>query len=150
MKSEQLRELAEHYDNSDLSDHIEQTTWEEPQAVGEPMVTYALRLPKPVIDRLRNAAEDRGIKVSTLMREWLAERLTIETAGQDADRAGQRTTSARRRTWHWSGTTRLLIAPTGRGSPRTTSACPHPQRRPGGGSAGGTRASQQRNRCGRV
>lgn len=84
MNSEQLRELAEHYDNSDLSDHIEQATWEEPDAVGEPMITYALRLPKPVIDRLRAAAQDRGIKVSTLMREWLAERLTIETAGNDA------------------------------------------------------------------
>ncbi|MGI8677075.1 MAG: hypothetical protein ACR2LX_00015 [Jatrophihabitans sp.] len=84
MTPEQLRELAEHYDNTDLSDHIEHAAWEESEAVGEPMVIYALRLPKPVIDRLRAAAEDRGIMVSTLMREWLAERLTIETAGKDA------------------------------------------------------------------
>ncbi len=80
---ERIKRLADYYDNTDLSEHIAQARWEEPEAVAEPMVTYALRLPKPVIDRLRNAARDRGIKVSTLMREWLEERLTLQ--GGDAD-----------------------------------------------------------------
>lgn len=80
---ERIRRLADYYDNTDLSENIEQAQWEEPEPVPEPMVTYALRLPKPVIDRLRNAARDRGIKVSTLMREWLEERLTLQ--GQDSD-----------------------------------------------------------------
>lgn len=79
-----LRDLAEHYDTTDLAEHIDQASWEEPEAAREPMVTYALRLPKPVIDRLRAAAQSRDIKVSTLMREWLEERLTIETADADA------------------------------------------------------------------
>jgi predicted DNA-binding ribbon-helix-helix protein len=43
-----------------------------------------LRLPKPVIDRLRAAAADRNVKVSALMREWLEERLTLETVGDEA------------------------------------------------------------------
>jgi hypothetical protein len=50
----------------------------EPDAVRKPMVTYALRRPKPVIGRLRAAAENRDIKVSTLMREWLEERLASD------------------------------------------------------------------------
>lgn len=80
---ERIRRLADYYDNTDLSKDIEQAQWEEPESVTEPMVSYALRLPKPVIDRLRDAARDRGIKVSTLMREWLEERLTLQ--GQDPE-----------------------------------------------------------------
>jgi hypothetical protein len=77
MNPDQLRETAEYYDNADLSEHIEQASWEDPSPMAEPMVTYALRLPQPVIDQLRAAAEQRGVKVSTLMREWLEERLTV-------------------------------------------------------------------------
>ncbi len=85
MNPEQLGETAEYYDNADLSEHIEQATWEEPGPAAEPMVTYALRLPKPVIDQLRATAEDHGVKVSTLMREWLEERLAVEADyGEDA------------------------------------------------------------------
>lgn len=85
MKPDELRETAEYYDNTDVSDHIEKATWEEQAAVTEPMVTYALRLPKPVIDQLRASAEARNVKVSTLMREWLEERLTVEADyGEDA------------------------------------------------------------------
>jgi hypothetical protein len=79
-----LRELVEHYDTTDLAEHIDQASWEEPEAIREPMVTYALRLPKQVIDRLRAAAEHRDIKVSTLMREWLEERLTLEATETNA------------------------------------------------------------------
>jgi hypothetical protein len=78
MKPEQLRETAEYYETTDLTEHIEQASWEEPGSVSEPMVTYALRLPQPVIDRLRAAAEARNVRVSTLMREWLEERLAVE------------------------------------------------------------------------
>jgi hypothetical protein len=79
-----LGELARYYDTTDLAEHIDQARWEEPETVREPMVTYALRLPKPVIDRLRVSAEHRNIKVGALMREWLEERLTLDTADADA------------------------------------------------------------------
>jgi hypothetical protein len=84
MTTKKLAELAEHYDNTDLSENIEAATWEEPEQLAEPMVTYALRLPKPVIDALRAAAADRGVKVSTLMREWLEERLAHAETHPDA------------------------------------------------------------------
>ncbi|MGQ0778535.1 MAG: CopG family antitoxin [Pseudonocardiales bacterium] len=85
MDAQQLHDLAEYYDSTDLTGHIEQATWEEPEPVTEPMVTYALRLPKPIIDQIRDAADARGVKVSALMREWLQERLILETEpGEDA------------------------------------------------------------------
>jgi len=84
MTAKKLTELIEHYDNADLAEGIESATWEEPESVAEPMVTYALRLPKPVIDALRAAAADRGVKVSSLMREWLEERLAQSETHPDA------------------------------------------------------------------
>lgn len=66
---DRMTDLADHYDRTDLTYKIEQASWEEPELVAEPMVTYALRLPKPVIDALRVAAASRGVKVTTLMRE---------------------------------------------------------------------------------
>jgi hypothetical protein len=82
--NERIRQLADYYNNADLSENIEQAQWEEPEPASEPMVTYALRLPKPVIDRLRDAARQRGVKVSTLMREWLEERLTLQAENAHA------------------------------------------------------------------
>lgn len=76
-------ELREFYDNSDTSDLLRDAVLEQPESVAEPMVTYALRLPKPVLDELRAAAETRNIRVSALMRVWLEERLGRESGGQD-------------------------------------------------------------------
>src|SRR5699024_9057201 len=85
MHEDQLRKTAQYYDNTDTSDHIPDATWEDPGPPSEPMVTYALRLPHPVLDQLRDAAGVHGIKVSALMREWLEERLVLEgTHGSDA------------------------------------------------------------------
>lgn len=85
MNPDQLRETAEYYDTADLSEHIDQASWEEHEQAAEPMVTYALRLPGPVIAQLRSAARARDVRVSTLMREWLEERLAVESqGGEDA------------------------------------------------------------------
>ncbi|MGH3942698.1 MAG: CopG family antitoxin [Pseudonocardiaceae bacterium] len=84
MDPKQLHNFAEYYDTADLTEQIERTNWEETEPATEPMVTYALRLPKPVIDQIRDAAEVRGVKVSALMREWLQERLILESEpGED-------------------------------------------------------------------
>lgn len=85
MSPDQLGETAEYYDTADLSEHIERASWEEHEQVVEPMVTYALRLPRPVIAQLRSAARARDVKVSTLMREWLEERLVVESQGGGED-----------------------------------------------------------------
>src|SRR5487761_1868911 len=47
---------------------------------GEPMSTYAVRLPATIIDRVSIAAKARGSATGTVMREWIIERLVVEEA----------------------------------------------------------------------
>lgn len=79
---DEMNELREHYDRTDTSAELERAELEQPERVAEPMVTYALRLPEPVLEALRSAAEERGVRVSALMRGWLEERLGSESGGQ--------------------------------------------------------------------
>lgn len=80
---DKMDELRQYYDNTDTSDLLKDAVLEQPDTTAEPMITYALRLPKPVLDDLRSAADKRNVRVSTLMRTWLEERLGREAAGQD-------------------------------------------------------------------
>lgn len=81
--SDEIDELRAYYDNTDTSAELESASLEQPDSSTEPMVTYALRVPKPVLDDLRAAAESRNIRVSALMRSWLEERLATEATGQN-------------------------------------------------------------------
>jgi hypothetical protein len=78
-----LEDLADYYDTHDTSAELEDAVL-EPASANEPMVTYALRLPRPVLDRLRVVAEARDEKVTTLMRSWLEERLAREESDPPA------------------------------------------------------------------
>lgn len=75
-------ELRDYYDSTDTSDRLKDAVLEQPDTATEAMVTYALRLPTPVLDGLRTAAGARGVRVSALMRAWLEERLGRESGGQ--------------------------------------------------------------------
>lgn len=81
--ADKMDELRQYYDNTDTSDQLKDAVLEQPDTTAEPMVTYALRLPKPVLDELRAAADRRNVRVSTLMRTWLEERIGREAGGQD-------------------------------------------------------------------
>lgn len=81
--ADKMDELRDYYDRTDTSDQLEGAILERPDTAAEPMLTYALRLPKPVLDELRAAAERRGMRVSALMRAWLEERLGRESGGQE-------------------------------------------------------------------
>ncbi len=76
-------DLAE-YGDAHLATTTKQALWEEPGPGVEPMLTTTIRLPKTVLDALRSAAAARGVKVTTLMREWLGERLAQADADPDA------------------------------------------------------------------
>lgn len=77
-----IDELRDYYDNTDTAEAVEEAILEEPDTSVEPMVTYALRLPQPVLEKLRDAADQQGVRVSGLIRTWLEERLGRESAGQ--------------------------------------------------------------------
>lgn len=80
--TDKTNELREYYDNTDTSVELEHATLEQPDTTTEPMVTYALRLPKPVLDGLREAADSRNVRVSSLMRDWLEQRLATEATSE--------------------------------------------------------------------
>lgn len=81
--ADEMDELREYYDNTDTSVLLADAVPEQPEKTAEAMVTYAVRLPKPVLDALRAAADKSDMRVSALIRTWLEERLARESAGQD-------------------------------------------------------------------
>ncbi|GAA1070776.1 hypothetical protein [Nocardiopsis composta] len=70
---EGLDRLAERFETEDQSAAIERAERDD-SAPAEPMVVTSLRLPKPVMDAVRDQAAERGVKPTQLMREWVEER----------------------------------------------------------------------------
>jgi len=70
MDRRQLERIAEDYQSSDTSEDLERAEYDG-TVVAEPMVTASLRLPKPVMDAVRAAADARGMRATALMREWI-------------------------------------------------------------------------------
>jgi uncharacterized protein YdiU (UPF0061 family) len=71
---EKLERIAQEYETTDASAELERAEYDD-STVAEPMVTTSLRLPKPVMDAVRAAAEARGVRPTTLMREWVEQQL---------------------------------------------------------------------------
>jgi len=45
---------------------------------GRPQEAFALRLPPEAVEELRERAEERGLGVTQIVREWILERLELE------------------------------------------------------------------------
>jgi hypothetical protein len=71
---ERLERIAQEYETGDASAELERAEYDD-SIVAEPMVTTSLRLPKPVMDAVRAAADARGIRPTALMREWVEQQL---------------------------------------------------------------------------
>ncbi|MEO3808805.1 CopG family antitoxin [Sphaerisporangium sp. B11E5] len=68
---DKIDELAAYYDTHDTTAELEQATPREPVPADEVMIVTSLRLPKPVMDEVRERARARGIKPTALIREWI-------------------------------------------------------------------------------
>ena len=68
-----LNELREYYDNTDMSEAIDEAVPEEP--VDEILVSTSIRLPKSLMDRVRTHAAQAGVPATALMRQWILDRL---------------------------------------------------------------------------
>jgi hypothetical protein len=78
---EQLKRTAEHYEAGDASADLDRADYDD-STVAEPMVTTSLRLPKPVMDAVRAAADALGMRPTALMREWVEQQVVgLATAG---------------------------------------------------------------------
>lgn len=67
------KELAEHYDRTDLSGEIKRASWES-EVDADPMVVTSLRLPKSLLDWIRDEAASEHARPTALIRRWLEER----------------------------------------------------------------------------
>jgi hypothetical protein len=77
---DKIDELAAYYDEHDTTADLERAVPREPVPADEVMIVTSLRLPKPVMDQVRERARERGVKPTALIREWVEAAL----AGQDA------------------------------------------------------------------
>ncbi|WP_157515995.1 hypothetical protein [Nocardiopsis trehalosi] len=77
-----MDDVARWAEGHDFSEEIADSVPND-DAVENPMITTSLRLPRTVMRGLRAAADERGVRVTALMREWLEERLGAEAEAED-------------------------------------------------------------------
>ena len=92
--AQQIRELATYYDEAETSQDLERAQRDD-SVVAEPMVTTSLRLPRSTINDLRHHAEERGVRPTQLIREWVEAGLAGAEGG--GDDSGLATAEARPR-----------------------------------------------------
>ncbi|MBP2473949.1 hypothetical protein JOF53_002821 [Crossiella equi] len=84
MDAKKLAELREYYDTHELTEEdFDRLVPAEPVPAEQVMVTYSLRLPKPVMDQVRQLAEAQSRKATALMREWIEQRVATELGKSD-------------------------------------------------------------------
>ncbi|MDN5915042.1 MAG: hypothetical protein L0I76_08035 [Pseudonocardia sp.] len=76
MNKQKTDELRDHYDTTDTSDQMDGGTWET-DVDPNPMVTTSLRLPKDVLDWVREQAAEQHTKPTALIRQWIEQRQAI-------------------------------------------------------------------------
>jgi hypothetical protein len=74
MKKEKLDELREYYDNTSLPESVERSVHEE-RTVDEVMVSTSIRLPRSLMQQIRQHADAAGVPATTLMRQWVIDRV---------------------------------------------------------------------------
>ena len=67
-------DLRSHYDNADTSPDLERAELDT-TVVTEPMVGITVRLSTATLDAARVLANERGRRVTALLREWVEERV---------------------------------------------------------------------------
>jgi predicted DNA binding CopG/RHH family protein len=80
MDKRKLDELREHYDTTDLSESIEAAVLDETVA-DNPMIGITVRFPKSALDRVRAIADERGVKVTALIRDIVERSIAGEPQG---------------------------------------------------------------------
>lgn len=76
MDEDQLEELRNYYDSTDTADMIEKAQPDD-RAIrpDEVMVSTSIRLPRSLMNRVRERAADAGVPATALIRQWVVDRL---------------------------------------------------------------------------
>lgn len=79
MNKDKLSELREYYDNSSLPDSVDRAVRDD-QIADEVLVSTSIRLPRSLMEQVRRRAELAGVPATTLMRQWITDRITAPDA----------------------------------------------------------------------
>ena len=82
MDNKTMHELRDHYDTQSTAADMDNGNWET-DVQADPMVTTSLRLPKSLLDWVRDQADSQRIKPTALIRRWLEERRTTDDPSDD-------------------------------------------------------------------
>ncbi|MEO7194330.1 MAG: CopG family antitoxin [Pseudonocardiaceae bacterium] len=72
--------MAEHVASHDMADVVDTAVWET-DMVAEPMVVTSIRLPRPLMQRVRAQADAAGVPATALIRGWVEDRLAAQETG---------------------------------------------------------------------
>ncbi len=70
--------LRDHFDTTDLVDAIDSATWET-EVDSDPMIVTSVRLPKSLLDWVREQAAVEQLKPTGLIRRWIEDRRRAST-----------------------------------------------------------------------
>jgi hypothetical protein len=79
-----LDELREHFDAADLTDSVDTAVWET-DVDTDPMIVTSVRLPKSLLDWVRERAAAEQVKPTALIRRWIEERQDASAVTPTAD-----------------------------------------------------------------
>jgi non-homologous end joining protein Ku len=65
--------LREHFDGADLSDAVDAAVWNS-DVESDPMIVTSVRLPKSLLDWVRDQAAVDQVKPTALIRRWIEDR----------------------------------------------------------------------------
>lgn len=82
MNDKSMHELRDHYDTQSTASEMDTGRWET-DVQADPMVTTSLRLPKSLLDWVRDQADSQQIKPTALIRHWIEERRMTDDPSDD-------------------------------------------------------------------
>ena len=75
-----VEELRDYYDRTDVADQFDDATLDT-RATTQVMVSTSIRLPRALMETVREQATVLGIPATTLIRRWVIEKATTPSTG---------------------------------------------------------------------
>lgn len=79
MNGDKLEELRRYYQETSLPESVERAQRDD-RVTDEVMVSTSIRLPRSLMQQVRERAAAAGVPATTLMRQWVIDRLTASEA----------------------------------------------------------------------
>lgn len=74
MKKDELEDLRSYYNNTSLPESVDGAEFDD-RVADEVMVSTSIRLPRSLMQQVRERAAATGVPATTLMRQWVIDRI---------------------------------------------------------------------------